>query len=347
MGPPDTVGIPLRQLAERCGAELSGDGDVLIDRVATLDEAGKGAIAFLANPKYKSRLASTRASAVIVAPGDALATVLPKLVAANPYAAYARVATILHPAHAPTPGVHTTAVVAAGARVAASAAVAAYAVIGERTTIGERAHVGAGTVIGEDCSVGDDCVLHARVVLYAHTLVGPRTIIHSGAVIGADGFGMAEQEGRWLKVPQLGRAVIGADVEIGANTTIDRGAIGDTVIEDDVKLDNQIQIGHNCRIGAHTAIAGCVGIAGSATIGRNCKIGGAAMITGHLEIADGTVISAASGVFNSIRSPGVYTGTFPSLPHREWQHVAAATRRLRSIVERLRALERAGRREET
>jgi UDP-3-O-[3-hydroxymyristoyl] glucosamine N-acyltransferase len=341
MGSPDAVGISLRQLAERCGAELAGDGDVVIDRVATLDSAGEGAIAFLSNPKYRGRLAGTRASAVIVAPDDAQATALPKLVTANPYAAYARVAAILHPPRAPAPGVHPTAVVAASARVAASAAISAHAVIGERTQVGERAAVGAGTVVGEDCTVGDDCLLYPRVVVYPRSAIGPRTIVHSGAVIGADGFGMAEQDGRWLKIPQLGRVVVGADVEIGANTTIDRGAIGDTVIDDDVKLDNQIQVGHNCHIGAHTAIAGCVGIAGSTTIGRNCKIGGAAMISGHLEIADGTVITAATGVFESIRSPGVYTGSFPALPHREWKRVAAAARRLRSILERLRALERA------
>ena len=341
MGSPDAVGISLRQLAERCGAELAGDGDVVIDRVATLDSAGEGAIAFLANPKYRGRLAGTRASAVIVAPDDAQATALPKLVTANPYAAYARVAAILHPPRAPAPGVHPTAVVADSARVAASAAIGAHAVIGERTEVGERAAVGAGTVVGEDCTVGDDCLLYPRVVVYPRSAIGPRTIVHSGAVIGADGFGMAEQDGRWLKIPQLGRVVVGADVEIGANTTIDRGAIGDTVIDEDVKLDNQIQVGHNCHIGAHTAIAGCVGIAGSTTIGRNCKIGGAAMISGHLDIADGTVISASTGVFDSIRSPGVYTGSFPALPHREWKRVAAAARRLRSILERLRALERA------
>jgi len=341
MGSPDAVGISLRQLAERCGAELAGDGDVVIDRVATLDSAGEGAIAFLSNPRYRGRLAGTRASAVIVAPGDAQATALPKLVTANPYAAYARVAAILHPPRAPAPGVHPTAVVAGSARVAASAAIGAHAVIGERTQVGERAAVGAGTVVGEDCTVGDDCLLYPRVVVYPRSAIGPRTIVHSGAVIGADGFGMAEQDGRWLKIPQLGRVVVGADVEIGANTTIDRGAIGDTVIDEDVKLDNQIQVGHNCHIGAHTAIAGCVGIAGSTTIGRNCKIGGAAMISGHLEIADGTVISAATGVFESIRSPGVYTGSFPALPHREWKRVAAAARRLRSILERVRALERA------
>ena len=343
MGP---VALPLSELARRCGAELSGDGDVLIDRVGTLDGADKGAIAFLSNPKYRSRLASTRASAVIVGPADAPATALPKLIADNPYATYARVAAILHPPRPASPGVHRSAIIAAGARVAPSASVGAHAVIGDRSVIGERASIGPGTVIGEDCSVGAECVLHARVVLYARTQVGPRTIIHSGAVIGADGFGMAEQGGRWLKVPQIGRTIIGADVEIGANTTIDRGAIGDTVIEDDVKLDNLIQIGHNCRIGAHTAIAGCAGVAGSTTIGCNCRIGGAAMISGHLDIADGTVISAATGVFDSVQMPGTYTGTFPALPHRDWRHVASAIRRLRSIADRLRALERAATKEE-
>ena len=340
MGLPHAVGISLRELALRCGAELAGDGEVVIDRVATLDSAGDGAIAFLSNPKYRSQLAGTRASAVIVAPGDAPATTLPKLLAANPYAIYARVAAILHPRSAAPPAVHATAVIAATAHVAATAVIDAHAVIGARARVGERTEVGAGTVIGDDATVGDDCVLHAHVVIYPRSVVGARAIIHSGAVIGADGFGMAEQDGRWIKVPQLGRVLIGSDVEIGANTTIDRGAIGDTVIDNDAKLDNQIQIGHNCRIGAHTAIAGCVGIGGSTTIGRDCKIGGAAMIAGHLDIAAGTVISAATGVFESIALPGVYTGVFPAMPHREWKYVAATLRRLRTVLGRLRARER-------
>lgn len=340
MASPNAVGIPLRELAERCGAELAGDGDVLIDRVATLDQADRGAIAFLSNPKYRGQLAMTHASAVILAPADAAATALPKLVAANPYAAYAQVAAILYPPRALKPGIHPTAAIAASAEVAPSAVVGAHAVIGERARIGERTAIGAGTVIGEECTLGQDCLLHAGVVLYPRTVIGARTIVHSGAVLGADGFGMAEHNGRWIKVPQLGRVLIGADVEIGANTTIDRGAIGDTIIEDDVKLDNLIQIGHNCRIGAHTAIAGCTGIAGSTSIGRNCKIGGAAMINGHIDIADGTVISAATGVPESIAVPGVYTSVMPILPHREWRHVATAIRQLRSLLARLRALER-------
>lgn len=336
----DARGIALKSLAEPARAELVGDGGVLIDRVATLDGATAGAIAFLANPRYRHQLQSTRASAVIIEPRFAADTALPKLVTSNPYAAYARVAALFHPSHPVAPGIHPTAVVAASARVAASATIGPCVVIGDRASIGERTRIDVGCAIGEDCSLGDDVVLHPRVVLYARTVVGARTLIHSGAVLGADGFGMADEGGKWLKVPQLGRVVVGADVEIGANTTIDRGAIDDTVIEDDVKLDNQIQIGHNCRIGAHTAIAGCVGIAGSVRIGRGCQIGGAAMITGHLDIADGTVISAASGVFDTIRERGVYTGAFPALPHREWQHVASIIRRLRSFADRIRALER-------
>jgi UDP-3-O-[3-hydroxymyristoyl] glucosamine N-acyltransferase len=312
-------GISLKQLAEPAGAELVGDGGVLIDRVATLDGATSGAIAFLANPRYRHQLKSTRASAIIIEP---------------------RFAALFHPASPVAPGIHPTAVVATSARVAASATIGPLVVVGERASIGERTRIHAGCVIGEDCSVGDDVVFFPRVVLYARTVIGARTLVHSGAVLGADGFGMAEENGKWIKVPQFGRVVVGSDVEIGANTTIDRGAIDDTVIEDDVKLDNQIQVGHNCRIGAHTAIAGCVGIAGSVRIGRDCRIGGAAMITGHLEIADGTVISASSGVYSSIQEPGVYTGAFPALPHREWQHVASVVRRLRSFADRIRALER-------
>jgi UDP-3-O-[3-hydroxymyristoyl] glucosamine N-acyltransferase len=313
---------------------------LMIHGVATLEDADATSISFLSNARYRARLATTRAGAVIVAPRDAQSTPLPKLLTDNPYAVYARVATIFYPPAAAVPGVHPTAIIAATARVAASATIGPSVVVGHRASIGERASIGAGCVVGDDCSVGDDVTLYPRVVLYANSALGPRTIVHSGAVIGADGFGMAELDGRWLKVPQVGRVVIGADVEIGANTTIDRGALGDTVIEDDVKLDNQIQIGHNCRIGAHTAIAGCTGIAGSSIIGRNCKIGGAAMILGHLEIVDGTTISGTTGVYESIRTPGVYTSAFPTLPHREWQHVAAILRRLRSFAKRVRALER-------
>jgi len=337
----ESAGQSLSDLARLTGATLEGDGTLVVRRVATLEKATSSDIAFLANPKYRAQLAATRAAAVIVDPDAAKATPLPKLVSPNPYAVYARVAAILHPPVAPTPGIDGTARVEAGTRVAPTASVGAYAVIGANASIGERAVVGAHCVIGANAQIGDDAVLDPRVTIYPRCVVGLRTLIHSGAVIGADGFGLAFEDGRWRKIPQIGRVVVGNDVEIGANTTIDRGAIDDTVIGDDVKLDNQIQIGHNCVIGAHTAIAGCVGIAGSTRIGAHCRIGGAAMISGHLEIVDHTVISAATQVYDSIREPGIYTGAFPALPHRDWKRVASQTRRLRELADRVAQLERA------
>ncbi len=336
------MNIRLSELAAQVGAALEGDGSVLIARVATLDSAGPGAIAFLANPKYRTRLAHTRATAVIVSPEAAGGSPLPKLVSTNPYATYAKVAAILHAEPPPAPGTHPTAVVEKGAHVDASATIGAHAVIGAGSEVGARARIGAGCVVGAGSTIGEDVLLHANVTLYDRCVIGARTIVHSGAVIGSDGFGMAEEGGRWLKIPQIGRVVIGADCEVGANTTIDRGAMDDTVIEDDVKLDNQIQIGHNCRIGAHTAIAGCVGIAGSANIGRNCKIGGAAMIAGHISIADGVTVTGASAVMESIASPGVYTGIFPMLPHGDWARLSIELRHLRKLAVQLRAQLRGG-----
>lgn len=341
MAPMPLSGFPLQELAARVGAAVEGDARVVVRRVATLDDAAPDAITFLVSPRLRASLATTRAGAVILAPRDAALTSLPRLVHANPYATYARVATLLHPAPRRAPGVHAMALVDPTATVDPSATVDAFARIGARARVGARVHVGSYCEVGDDAELGDDVDLVMRVTLYPRSVLGARTIVHAGAVIGADGFGNAEDGGRWIKIPQVGRVVIGADCEIGANTTIDRGAIADTVIEDDVKLDNQIQVGHNCRIGAHTAIAGCVGIAGSCIIGRNVKIGGAAMIAGHLTIVDDVVVSAATGVFSSIDSPGVYTGTFPALPHREWQHVASQVRRLRRLGQQVRTLARA------
>jgi UDP-3-O-[3-hydroxymyristoyl] glucosamine N-acyltransferase len=338
--PPDARYLRLDELAVRSGATLVGDGATLITRVATLDNAAAGSIAFLANPRYRLQLAQTRASAVIVAPDAADITALPKLVSPNPYAVYAKVARILAGDQPVPPGVHRTALVDAQAQVAATASVGAFASIAAGAQVGENVIVGERVSIGADAAIGDNSRLFANVVIYPRSVIGVRAIVHAGAVIGADGFGMAEENGRWLKIPQLGRVVIGADAEIGANTTIDRGAIDDTIIGDDVKIDNQVQIGHNCVIGDHTAIAGCVGIAGSAHIGRNCQIGGAAMIAGHLSIADGAVISGGTLVFHSIDAPGVYTSAFPTLPHAQWKHVASQTRNLRGLAERVRALER-------
>lgn len=331
----------LADLAARVGATLDGDGGTVVRRVATLEHAGPDAITFLTSGRMRELLASTQAAAVIVSPADAGGTILPKLVHANPYATYARVATLLHPPPPVTPRIHPSAYIAADAVVDATADIGPFVSIGARARVGARVVVGAGSTLADDVEIGDDAHLYPQVSVYDRCAIGARTIVHSGAVIGADGFGMAEDEGAWLKIPQIARVVIGADCEIGANTTIDRGALEDTVIEDDVKLDNQIQIGHNCRIGAHTAVAGCVGIAGSTIIGKNCRIGGAAMIAGHLRIADGCTISAGTLVAKPITHPGAYAGTFPLMPHRDWRYVASEVRRLRSLAERVSVLEKA------
>ena len=338
---PAPSGIRLSDLATRIGATLDGDGDVRVDRVATLEAGGPGTLSFVAGARYREQLATTRAAAVIVAPALAGATAIPKLLHDNPYAAYASAAAILHPAvracGRPASVGHRGEAARRSIRPRRSALTRSSP---PARRLARACRSAPARAIGADVTLAEDVVVHPNATIYARVVVGARTIIHGGAVIGSDGFGMAEEGGRWLKIPQVGRVVIGADCEIGANTTIDRGAIDDTVIEDDVKLDNQIQIGHNCTIGAHTAIAGCVGIAGSTHIGRNCKIGGAAMISGHLTITDNTVISGCTGVFHSIDKPGVYTGAWPALPHREWQYAMSATRRLRTLEARIAQLER-------
>ncbi|MGE5492960.1 MAG: UDP-3-O-(3-hydroxymyristoyl)glucosamine N-acyltransferase, partial [Actinomycetota bacterium] len=290
------------------------------------------------NLKYKRQLADTQAAAVIVSPAFADATSLPRIVTANPYVYYARVATLLNPADQPAAGVHPSA--ACNSTVPASASIGALVSIGRNVSIGEGVVVHPGCVIGDGASIGEGSVLHPNVTIYHGCLVGARAIIHSGAVIGADGFGFAPEGGKWVKIPQIGRVVIGDDVEIGANTSIDRGALEDTVIGDGVKLDNQIQIGHNCVIGDHAVIAGCVGIAGSTKIGKGCMLGGAAMILGHLEIADGTVISPGTMVMKSITKPGKYTALFPLEEHDRWLHNAAQVRHLSRLAERVAELEK-------
>ncbi len=324
--------LTLRQIVERLGGEVAGDGSLAVTGVATLDEAGPGEIAFLANPRYRPRLAGTRAGAVILGPRDRDATALPRIVAENPYAYYARTVALFHPPRAGVPGVHPSAVVDPAARVAASAEVGPGAVIAAGARVGERARIGAGSVVGEGASVGDDTLLHPRVTIYHGCVVGSRCILHSGAVIGADGFGMAPDAGRWVKIPQVGRAVLGDDVEVGANTCIDRGALGDTVVEEGVKIDNLVQVAHNCRIGAHTVIAGCTGIAGSATIGRHCVIGGGAGIVGHIAIADGVTVSGMTFITKSITRPGVYSSGLPMMRHADWLRNAAHLRRLDEIA---------------
>ena len=332
--------ISLGEIASRLGGRVVGDAGVLVEQVASLEHAQGRDIAFFSSSRYKAQLAATHAAAVILGPQAEALTRLPRIVSDNPYAYFARVSQLLNPVGAPRPGVHASAQVDAAARVAASARVDAGAVVEAGAEVGERVWIGAGCFLGEAATVEADSRLHPSVVVYAGCRIGKRAIVHSGAVIGADGFGMALDAGRWLKVPQIGRVLIGDDVEIGANTTIDRGTIDDTVIEDGVKLDNQVQIGHNCRIGAHTAMAGCAGVAGSAVIGRRCTVGGAAVILGHLSLCDDVQVSAATVISRSIRKPGTYTGMYPFDDNASWARNTAWVRHLAELAERVGALEK-------
>jgi UDP-3-O-[3-hydroxymyristoyl] glucosamine N-acyltransferase len=310
-----------------------------VQQVATLESATSSHISFFSNKRYRAQLESTSAGAVIVPPEAAEWTRAARIVTDNPYAYFARLSVFFNPSDVPAPGIHPAAVVHPSAQVAPSACIGPLAIIGADAVIGEGTSVAGGACIAERVRVGRGCVIYANACIYHDCVIGDRVILHSGAVIGADGFGLALESGRWHKIPQIGRVRIGDDVEVGANTTIDRGALDDTVIEEGVKLDNQIQIGHNCRIGAHTAIAGCVGIAGSTRIGRYCRIGGSAMIGGHLEIADHVEIGGATAVPKSILKPGTYSAVFPISAHRDWLKNASHIRHLDALAARVRALE--------
>ena len=329
----------LADIAARFGGNVLGDADTTVNQIATLDSAQAGHITFLASGKYRAQLAATRASAVIVGETDAESTQLPRIVCDNPYLYFAKVSTLLNPPFQAVPGIHSSAVIAEGVLIDPTAHVGPHTVIGAGAKIGARCVIMAGCSIGENTSVDEDTRLYPCVVVYHDCVLGKRLIAHSGVVIGADGFGMAQDGERWLKIPQIGRVVIGDDVEIGANTTIDRGALDDTVIEDGVKLDNQIQVAHNVRIGAHTAIAGCVGIAGSTTIGRHCRIGGSAGILGHLQIADHVEISSFTLIGKSIREPGSYTGIFPFSKNEEWRKNASHLRHLDGLADKIKMLQ--------
>jgi len=329
----------LTELVARFGGELVGDGARTVRQVAPLDRALSDEIGFVSQSKYLSQLADTRAGAVIL-PEDARdATDLPRILTPNPYLYFARVSTLLNLPPRPPVGIHPAATVAPDAEVAADACIAAGAVIGSGAVIGARTVIGANSVVGDQARVGTDCLLHANVTVYHRCEIGDRAILHSGCVIGADGFGFAPNDGRWEKIPQIGRVLIGADVEVGACTTIDRGALEDTLIEEGVKLDNLIQVAHNVVIGAHTAIAACTGIAGSTKIGRHCTIGGAAMIFGHIEIADGTRISTNTLITKSLPKAGTYTSALPFSEHDVWQKNAVHMRNLDKLVKRIKQLE--------
>lgn len=331
--------LTLRQIVDILGGELVGPGDALVRQVATLEAAGAEDISFLASSRYRPQLQSTRAGAVVLAPEHRDDTDRPRILSSNPYLYFARVSALLNPVAPVVPGVHPAAVVHPDAQVDPSCSVGPCAVVGAGAHVAAGVHIGAGSVIEAGARLGQDTFLAARVVIGHDCVVGARCVFHPGVVIGADGFGMAEDAGRWVKVPQVGRVLIGDDVELGANTAVDRGALGDTVLEDGVKMDNLIQVAHNVVVGAHTAVAACAGIAGSARIGRYCRIGGAAMIHGHIELCDHVIVAAGTMVRKSIAEPGLYDGFFPALPHREWMKNLAHFHRLHEHADTLRRLE--------
>jgi UDP-3-O-[3-hydroxymyristoyl] glucosamine N-acyltransferase len=329
----------LRELAADFDCELYG-ADTVVTRVATLAAAGGDAITFLANPLYKAQLAKTQAAAVILEERYRADCPTACLVSARPYLTYARIAANLHPPAAPVPGVHPTAAIAADVRVPASAHIAAHASVGSGCSFGESVVIGAGSVLGSNVTIGSGTRLAARVTVLDRVRIGARCVLHPGVVIGADGFGFAQDGAAWVKVPQLGSVAIGDDVEIGANTTIDRGTIEDTVIEDGVKLDNLVQIAHNARIGAHTVMAAMSGVAGSTKIGKRCMIGGGVVMIHQLDICDDVMFTFRSVVTRSIDVPGTYSGSLPAEEASQWRRNAARFKNLDALAHRLRAVER-------
>ena len=332
--------LTLSQLARQLNVELRGDGDVRVSMVASLQRAGPGALSFLANPKYRRYLKNTRASAVVLSGQDAQDSPVAVLVSDNPYACYARAARLLYPQDKPRSGIHPGAIVDAAAQIDPSAWIDANTVIAEGAKIGPSVQIGPGCIIGAKVEIGEGSQLVARVTILAEAHIGRRAILHPGVVIGSDGFGLAEVGGRWEKVPQLGSVRIGNDVEIGANTTIDRGAIENTIIEEGVKIDNQVQVAHNVFIGAQTAIAACVGISGSARIGRHCTLAGGVGVVGHLAIADHVHITGMSMVTRSISEPGTYSAGMPLMENRQWRRNAVRVKQLDCLTRRISSLEK-------
>jgi len=322
------MAITLGELAVRYGLELAGDPDQAIDGVAALATATPGKLSFCTGPRYRKQLAATRATAVVVPRELAAECPVAALIGERPYASFARIAAGLNPAAPVKAGVAPGAQIAGSAKVAASAWIGPHAVVGAGAVIGERCSVGPHCVIEDGARLGDDCRLQAGVTICHDVSIGARCVFKPGAVVGSDGFGFALDVDGYVKVPHLGSARLGNDVEVGANTTIDRGTIEDTVIDDGVKLDNQVQVGHNCRIGAHTVIAGCVGISGSTIIGSRCMIGGAVGIAGHLEIGDEVVVTGYSLVTHALPGPGTYSSGMPAIEAAKWRRAVARLHRL-------------------
>jgi UDP-3-O-[3-hydroxymyristoyl] glucosamine N-acyltransferase len=333
------VAIPLADLAARIGAELVGDRGASVRRVATLERAGADCLSFLGDPKLRRLLEGTQAGAVIVRAADVAACPAPALVSENPYLAFARAIALLHPPSKPAPGCHPSAVIDERARIHPSASIGALCVIERDVEIGAGACIGPGCILLAGARIGADSRLIARVVVCENAVIGQRALLHPGAVIGREGFGFAKDGERWVRIGQIARAVLGDDVEIGANTTVDRGALEDTSIGDGVKIDNLVQIGHNVQIGEHTAMAACVGISGSTRIGRNCTLAGMVGVAGHLRIADNVHFSGMAMVTRSVREAGTYSSGIPAMPAKDWRRLVVRLRQLEDMAKRLKALE--------
>jgi UDP-3-O-[3-hydroxymyristoyl] glucosamine N-acyltransferase len=331
----------ISDIAATLGGQVMGDGDTLIKRVSSLNNAKPGDLCFINDSKYQKELDACNASAYVLRARDAKLTSSPSIIVDNPSVYFAKVAVLFNPEPKPIAGIAKSAVIDISATIPATCSIAEYVVIGANVVLGEHVTIASGCVIEHDVSIADHTRLEPHVTIKHHCVIGPNCHLFPGVVIGADGFGYAEEAGRWIKIPQIGRVVIHADVDVGANTTIDRGALDDTVIEQGVKLDNLIQIGHNCVIGAHTVIAGCVGVAGSAKIGRHCKIGGAAMILGHLEVADHVTISPGSMITRSLLKAETYTALMPFQTHQAWLKTAAKIRHLDDMATKIKQLETA------
>lgn len=333
--------IKLSDLAEEFGLQYRGDGDTLIDGVGTLTDATSSQISFLSNPVYRSQLTITNAAAVLVTAQDAELCPVNTLIAKDPYVSYAKLAGRFDPRRSLNPGIHPSASIDPEAVIGNNVHIGANAVIGPGCEIADACIIGPGCVLLADCKLGNASQLEANVTIGDGVEIGKRTLIHPGAVIGADGFGLAFDQGQWVKIPQLGSVQIGDDCEIGSNTTIDRGAIGNTVLENDVRLDNQIQIGHNVYIGAHTAMAGRVGISGSTEIGEYCMFAGSSGTVGHIRIAARTTVNFCSVVTKSITESGtVWSAALPAQPLRDWNRSVAHLRKLEKLARRVLKLEK-------
>ncbi len=325
----------LGELSQVSGARLEGEADCEIKVVNTLRLAKKGEISFLSNRHYAHQLPQTKASAVILAEEDLKNCPTNSLISETPYLAYAKIANYLYPSVKPSGYIDKNAVIGSDCEIDNSSFISANVVIGNNTVISQGVYIGPGCVIDDNVKIGADTSLLANVTIRYGVVIGKNVTLHPGVVIGADGFGMAQENGQWINIPQIGSVIIGDNVDVGANSTIDRGAIEDTVIADGVKIDNQVQIGHNVVIGEHTAIAGCTGIAGSTVIGKRCMIAGAVAISGHIQIADDVIITGMSGVANSIKSPGVYSSGLPVTDNRTWRRNIIRFKKLDEILKKL------------